>query len=66
MFRRLMKYALAAVIIFFILSIISVVKNWDVVTGYFTNSLYSVGGIILYLLIYALGFSLLFRAVFRR
>ena len=66
MFRKIMHYILAAVIIFFILSVVSVAKNWDVITNYFTNSLYSIGGLILYLAIYAIAFGLLLKAVFGR
>jgi len=64
MLRRLSKYGIAVVAIFLILSAISIYRNWDFLVNYFSNSLYSIGGVVLYLLIYAVGFALLFKAIF--
>lgn len=63
MFRRISKYGIALVVMFLVLSIISISKNWDFLVSYFSNSLYSIGGVVLYLLIYAIGFALLFKAI---
>ncbi|MCH5314746.1 MAG: hypothetical protein J1E81_02440 [Eubacterium sp.] len=65
MVQRIFRYVVAAGIIFLVLSVISIYKNWDSLTDYFSNSLYYVGGVVLYLLIYAIGFFLIFRAIFR-
>ncbi len=65
MLRRIAKYGIASAIIFLILSVVSIYKNWDFLVSYFSNSLYSIGGVVLYLLIYAAGFFLLFKAIFR-
>lgn len=65
MLRRIAKYGIALVVMFLVLSIISIYKNWDFLVNYFSNSLYSIGGVVLYFLIYGLGFFLLFKAIFR-
>lgn len=65
-FKRIIRYVGIMAVLFLILSIISVARNWDYMMNYFSNSLYSVGGVVLYLLIYAVGFFLLFRAIFKR
>lgn len=64
MLRRISKYAIALAVMFLVLSVISIYKNWDFLVNYFSNSLYSIGGVVLYLLIYAIGFALLFKAIF--
>lgn len=66
MLRRISKYGIALAVMFLVLSVISIYKNWDFLVDYFSNSLYSIGGVVLYLLIYAVGLFLLFRAIFRR
>ncbi len=65
MLRRIAKYGVALAVIFLVLSIISIYKNWDFLVNYFSNSLYTIGGVVLYLLIYGLVFFLLFKAIFR-
>lgn len=64
MLRRISKYGIALVVMFLVLSVISIYKNWDFLVDYFSNSLYSIGGVVLYLLIYAIGFALLFKTIF--
>lgn len=65
MLRRIAKYVIALAVMFLVLSIISIYNNWDFLVNYFSNSLYSIGGVVLYLLIYWIGFFLLFKAIFR-
>lgn len=65
MLRKISKYGIALAIMFFVLSVISIYKNWDFLVNYFSNSLYSIGGVVLYLLIYGVGFFLLLKAIFR-
>lgn len=65
MLRRIAKYGIALAVVFLVLSVISIYKNWDFLVAYFSNSLYSIGGVVLYLLIYGVGFFLLFKAIFR-
>lgn len=64
MLRRISKYGIALAVMFLISSVISIYKNWDFLVNYFSNSLYSIGGVVLYLLIYGVGFALLFKAIF--
>ncbi len=65
MLRKISKYGIALAVMFLVLSVISIYKNWDFLVNYFSNSLYSIGGVVIYLLIYAIGFFLLFKAIFR-
>ncbi|WP_294823336.1 hypothetical protein [uncultured Eubacterium sp.] len=64
MLRRIAKYGIALAVMFLVLSIISIYKNWDFLVSYFSNSLYSIGGVALYLLIYGVGLALILKAVF--
>lgn len=64
-FRRIVKYVIAFAVIILILSIFSIYKHWGFMAEYFTNSISSLAGIGLYLLIYAFAFWLLIRSVFR-
>lgn len=66
MLRRIAKYVIALAVMFLVLSVISIYKNWDFLVNYFSNSLYSIGGVVLYLLIYGIGFVLLFKSIFHR
>lgn len=65
MLRRIAKYGIALAVMFLVLSVISIYKNWDFLVRYFSNPLYSIGGVALYLLIYGIGLILILRAVFR-
>lgn len=64
MLRRIAKYGIALAVIFLVLSVISIYKNWDFLVSYFSNSLYSIGGVALYFLIYAIGLVLILKTVF--
>lgn len=64
MLRRIAKYGIALAVMFLVLSVISIYKNWDFLVTYFSNSLYSIGGVVLYLLIYGIGLALILKAVF--
>lgn len=64
MLRRIAKYGIALAVIFLVLSVISIYKNCDFLANYFSNSLYSIGGVVLYLLIYGVGLALILKAVF--
>lgn len=64
MLRKIEKYGIILAVMFLILSIISIYNNWDFLVNYFSNSLYSIGGVVLYLLIYGIGFVLLFKSIF--
>lgn len=64
MLRRIAKYGITLAVIFLVLSVISIYKNWGFLVTYFSNSLYSIGGVALYLLIYGIGLVLILKAVF--
>lgn len=63
--RRVLQYGIAFLCIFLVLSCISIYEHRDVLISYFSNSLSSVIGIGLYLLIYAFGIGLMIKALFR-
>ena len=63
--RRIARYGIGFVAIILILSIFSIVKNWDVLTTYFTNLAYSFAGIGLYLLIFGVAFWIMLKPLFR-
>ena len=66
MVKRILRYVYAASVLFLILSVASIWKNWSTLSVYFSNSLFSVGSVLLYLLIFGAALFLIFRVLFFR
>ena len=64
-FRRILRYGIAFLVILFILSCICLYQYRDALVAYFSSSLSSAVGIGLYILIYAVGIGLMLKALFR-
>ncbi len=64
-FRRVLRYVIFALVIFAVLSVISLARNWGAVSAYFLNSLSSLLSVGLYFFIIGFGFWLLFRSLTR-
>lgn len=65
LFRRFLRYVIAFLCIFLVISLIVVYQYRDVLATYFSSTLSSGVGILLYLLVYAVGIGLLIKAVIR-
>lgn len=63
--RRILKYGIAFLCIFLVISIICIYEHRDFLASYFTNSISSAAGIGLYLLIWGAGMWLVVKSVFR-
>lgn len=63
--RRVLKYGIAFLCIFLVISIICIYEHRDFLASYFTNSISSVAGIGLYLLIWGAGMWLIIKSVFK-
>lgn len=63
--RRTLKYGIAFLCIIFVLSCICLYEHREILSSYFSNSLSSVVGIGLYLLIFGIGIGLMLKAVFK-
>lgn len=65
MVKRILKYAVASVVIFLVLSVISIVKNWEYISNYFSNAFYTYGGVALYIAIILIGIALMIKSLFK-
>ena len=63
--RRILTYLIVGAVLFFIISCIVIYQHRDYLAQYFSSSLSASTGLILYLLIFGVGISLMLRAVFR-
>ena len=63
--KRILTYGMAFLCIFLVISIICIYEHRDFLAAYFTNSIYSVAGIGLYLLIWGAGMWLIIKSVFK-
>lgn len=64
-FRRVLKYGIAFLIILFILSCVCLYQYRDVLAAYFSSAISSAFGIGLYILIFAAGIGLMLKAIFK-
>lgn len=63
--RRILRYGIAFVCIFFVLSCISLYQHREILSSYLSNSLSAAVGIGLYLLLFAVCIGLMLKALFR-
>lgn len=63
--RRVLKYGIAFLCVFLMISLICIYEHRDFLASYFTNSISSAAGIGLYLLIWGAGMWLIIKSVFR-
>lgn len=63
--RRILTYLIAGAVLFFIISCIVIYQHKDYIVQYFSNSLSASSGLILYLIIFGIGISLMIKAVLR-
>lgn len=63
--RKILKYGIAFLCIIFVLSCICLYEHREILSSYFSNSLSSVVGIGLYLLIFGIGFGLMIKPLFK-
>lgn len=64
-FQRILRYGIAFLCIFFVISCLCIYKYRDYLEAYFSNGLSSLAGIGLYILIFAVGIGLMLKAVFK-
>ena len=62
---RILKYGIAFLCIIFVLSCICLYEHREVLSSYFSNSLSSVIGVGLYLLIFGLGLGMMIKPLFK-
>lgn len=63
--RRILRYGIAFLCIFLVLSCICLYEHIELLSSYFSSSLSSAIGIGLYLLIFGVGIGLMVKAVFK-
>lgn len=64
-FRRILRYGIAFLIILFIISCICLYQYRDTLAAYFSSSVSSAVGIGLYVLIFAAGIGMMLKALFK-
>ena len=63
--RRIFTYLISGAVLFFILTCIVIYQHKDYLSHYFSSSLSASTGLIVYVIIFGIGISLMLRAVFR-
>ena len=63
--RRILVYGIVALVALFILSCITIYQHRDVMAQYFSTSLSSLGGVLLYIFIFGIGIAFLLKAILR-
>lgn len=63
--KRIFVYLITFLVITLIVSVFSVIRHWDIIAAYFANSVSSLAGLALYLLIIVFGIGLIVKSLFR-
>lgn len=63
--KRILKYGIAFLCTFLVVSLICIYEHRAFLASYFANSISSVAGVCLYLLVWGVGLGLIIKSVFR-